>query len=104
MLVAPDGAAEAARLDALARTNDGFAVADEDMKLRGSGDLAGVRQHGGDDFKLANLIRDFPIFMEAKKAAEAVVAADPDLRSRENAALASFLASADRDATMRASS
>ena len=104
VLVAPDGAAEAARLDVLASTNDGFRVADEDMKLRGAGDLAGVRQHGGDDFKLADLIRDFPIFMEAKEAATAIVAADPELRRPEHAALAAYLASVDRDATMRASS
>ncbi len=104
ILVATEGAADAARLEVLAGTNDGFVVAEEDMKLRGSGDLAGVRQHGGDDFKLADLIRDFPIFLEAKAAAADVVARDPELRAPEHAVLAAYLASRDRDASIKASS
>ena len=104
ILVAADGADDAARLDVLARTNDGFEVADEDLKLRGSGDLGGVRQHGGDDFKLAHLIRDFPVFVEAKKAADAVVAADPHLKAAENEGLAAHLDSLDRDAAIKATS
>ena len=104
VLVAPEGAEDLRRLEVLERTNDGFAIADEDLKLRGAGDLGGVRQHGGDDFKLAHLIRDFPVFLEAKKAAEAVVAADPQLRSPAHATLAAHLAVLDRDSSLRTSS
>jgi ATP-dependent DNA helicase RecG len=104
ILVAPDGSDETRRLEILEGTNDGFEIAEEDMKIRGAGDLGGVRQHGGDDFKLAHLIRDFPAFLEAKKAAEAVVAADPLLRSADNAGIAAHMAALDREAAIKASS
>jgi ATP-dependent DNA helicase RecG len=104
ILVAVDGADETRRLDVLEQTNDGFVIAEEDLKIRGRGDLGGVRQHGGDDFKLAHLIRDFPVFLEAKKAAEGVVAADPRLRKPENKGLAAHLASLDRDTLIKATS
>lgn len=104
ILVAAEGSDETRRLEVLAQTNDGFVVAEEDLKIRGRGDLGGVRQHGGDDFKLAHLIRDFPVFLEAKKAAEAVIAADPHLRKPENKGLAAHLASLDRDTMIKATS
>jgi len=103
ILVAAEGADDT-RLGILEKTNDGFVVAEEDLKIRGRGDLGGVRQHGGDDFKLAHLIRDFPVFLEAKKAAEAVVAADPNLSKHENKGLAAHLASLDRDTMIKATS
>jgi ATP-dependent DNA helicase RecG len=103
ILVAPD-AAEAQRLDVMAKTNDGFVIAEEDMKLRGSGDLAGTRQHGGNDLRLAHLLRDYPVFVRAKKAAEALVNADPYFSRPENRQLAAFLAAQDRDLSLRQSS
>jgi ATP-dependent DNA helicase RecG len=104
ILVAPEDLEDVRRLEVLERTNDGFEIAEEDMKLRGAGDLGGIRQHGGDDFKLAHLIRDFPVFVEAKKSAEAVVAADPHLRMPENRGLAAHLAALDREVSIRATS
>lgn len=104
ILVAADGADETRRLEILEKSGDGFAIAEEDLKLRGAGDIGGVRQHGGDDFKLAHLIRDFPVFLEAKKAAEGVVKADPHVTAPENRGLATYLAALDRDASIRASS
>ena len=104
ILVSSEGGEETRRLEVLENTNDGFIIAEEDLKLRGSGDVGGVRQHGGDEFKLAHLIRDFAAFVEAKKAAEAVVAADPHLRASENRGLAAHLAALDREASIRASS
>jgi len=92
------------RLDVLAKTNDGFEVAEADLRLRGAGDVGGIRQHGGDDFKLAHLLRDFAVFVEAKKAALAVVAADPGLRAPEHRGLATYLADIDRFSAIRASS
>ncbi len=103
ILVAPD-AAEAERLQAMAQTNDGFAIAEEDMRLRGSGDLVGTRQHGGNDLRLAHLIRDFPVFVKAKKAAETLVQADPHLTNPENRSLAAYLAAVDSEAMLRQSS
>ena len=104
ILVATGDAQESARLALLERTNDGFAIAEEDARLRGSGDIAGTRQHGIPDFRLAHLIRDYAVFLEAKKEADAAIARDPDLRAREHAALAAFLASQDRESTLRVTS
>jgi ATP-dependent DNA helicase RecG len=95
---------EAARLGILAATNDGFAIAEEDLKLRGSGDLSGTRQHGEAELKLAHLIRDFPVFLEAKKEAAAVIAADPELSAREHAGLAAALSRLGEGAALRITS
>jgi len=103
ILITPN-AEEAERLQILARTNDGFAIAEEDLQIRGSGDLVGTRQHGGHELRLAHLIRDYPVFVVAKKAADAVVHADPRLARPEHRRLAAFLAAQDREAALRVSS
>ena len=54
------------RLKILENTNDGFKISEEDFKLRGSGDLFGVRQSGDMNFQLANLKKDFDILLKAK--------------------------------------
>jgi ATP-dependent DNA helicase RecG len=85
ILVAPDDAGVLERLDILARTNDGFQVAEEDLRLRQSGELAGTAQAGtGDDGTIGNIVDDFKLYMEAKAAAEAIVSADPELAAPEN--------------------
>ena len=58
---------EAERLKILTKTNDGFEVSEADFKLRGSGDLFGVRQSGDMQFKLADLKKDFKIVVRAKE-------------------------------------
>jgi ATP-dependent DNA helicase RecG len=103
ILITPD-AGEAEQLQVLARTNDGFVIAEEDLKIRGSGDLIGTRQHGGHELRLAHLIHDYPVFVKAKKAAEAVVSADPNLLLPGNQRLAAFLAAQDRESALRVSS
>ncbi len=103
ILITPN-AEDAERLQVLARTNDGFVIAEEDLNIRGSGDLVGTRQHGGHELRLAHLIRDYPVFLKAKKAAEAVVVADPKLERPEHRRLAAFLAAQDREAALRVSS
>jgi len=100
ILVASPDAEGASRLEVLASTNDGFVIAEEDYKLRGSGDIAGTRQHGTADLSLAHLIRDYAVFVEAKKEAEAVVGRDPTLALPEHAGLANFLAARDREAAL----
>ncbi len=57
---------EAERLNVLVSTNDGFKVSEEDFKLRGSGDLFGIRQSGDMQFKVADLRKDFNILLKAK--------------------------------------
>lgn len=54
------------RLEIMKETNDGFVLAEEDLKLRGYGDLFGVKQSGDMNFKLANLTKDYKMLIEAK--------------------------------------
>ena len=58
---------ESKRLEIMEEVNDGFKLAEEDFKLRGSGDLFGTRQSGDMNFKIANLTRDFNILLQAKE-------------------------------------
>lgn len=75
------------RFDILCATNDGFLVAEEDLKLRGPGDFFGSRQSGLPSLKIASLMTDSRILYAAKNEAEAILAADPYLEKRENAYL-----------------
>ena len=75
------------RLRALAGTNDGFRIAEEDLRLRGPGDFFGKRQHGLPQLKVADFAADVALLKEAKEAAEELVASDPRLEQREHAAL-----------------
>ncbi len=61
---------ESKRLDILTKTNDGYKISEEDFKLRGSGDLLGIRQSGDMSFKLVNLERDYNILLKAKEEVE----------------------------------
>ncbi len=75
------------RLRALCATNDGFRIAEEDLRLRGPGDFFGKRQHGLPQLKVADFATDVALLQEAKQAAEALAAADPELRRPEHAPL-----------------
>ncbi|MDO4963010.1 MAG: ATP-dependent DNA helicase RecG [bacterium] len=61
---------EADRLEVMTKTSDGFKISEEDFKLRGSGDLFGVRQSGDMSFNVANLKEDFNILLKAKQDTE----------------------------------
>jgi ATP-dependent DNA helicase RecG len=76
-----------ARIEAIASITDGFALAEEDLRIRGEGTIFGTRQAGMPDLKLARLVEDFPVVVEAREAAFALVDADPKLASAEHAAL-----------------
>src|SRR5205807_6496665 len=69
-----------ARLTALARTTDGFELADEDLKLRGEGTLFDVKQSGMPDLKLARLAYDVELVQRARGRAFEVIDGDPELR------------------------
>ena len=75
------------RLRAFLRTTDGFALAEEDMKLRGTGEFFGARQHGLGELRIGNLIADADLLGMARKDAFALVADDPGLRHPEHALL-----------------
>jgi ATP-dependent DNA helicase RecG len=68
-----------ARMDAIARTNDGFELANEDLRIRGEGTVFDARQSGLSDLKLARLIEDFDWVQRARRDAFALVDADPEL-------------------------
>lgn len=69
------------RLEALCATQDGFRIAEIDLRLRGPGEVCGVRQHGLTDFRVADLLKDGRLLNEARQEAQALVAADPSLSS-----------------------
>ena len=64
---------ETERLDILSRTNDGFEIAEEDFKLRGSGDLFGTRQSGDMNFRIADIKEDYHLLVQANKDAKEFV-------------------------------
>ena len=72
------------RLSVICKTNDGFKIADEDLKLRGPGDFLGERQHGLPEMKLASLTDDTKILFEAKNEAERILNDDKKLEKDEN--------------------
>jgi len=88
LLEGPRSAPEArARLELLASTDDGFRLAEEDLKTRGSGELWGARQTGLPALRVADLARDLDLVGRSRAEAEARVAADPSLLSPSHARL-----------------
>ncbi|MDQ1479008.1 MAG: ATP-dependent helicase RecG [Actinomycetota bacterium] len=69
------------RLQAMAATTDGFALAEKDLEIRGSGEVFGERQSGFSDLKLGRIPRDEETVMQARRVAEEILDADPDLGS-----------------------
>jgi len=76
------------RMKAIASTNDGFALAEEDLLLRGEGDLLGLRQSGLPGLRAASLIRDVDLLERARTDAFDIISEDPHLRRPEHGLLA----------------
>lgn len=74
------------RMKIMVETQDGFRLAEEDLRIRGPGDLMGTKQ-SGQVFKIADLIRDAEILEDARKAAAMIVSSDPSLEKSEHALL-----------------
>ena len=72
------------RLEALCEYQDGFKLSEEDLRIRGEGTLFGARQSGMTDLKVANLLRDIEVLVEARRAAFELVAGDPRLQRDEH--------------------
>ena len=78
------------RLETMVRTNDGFKIAEVDLQLRGPGEFFGVRQHGLPNLKIADIISDSKILLEARRAAFELVESDPALKSDEHQAVRNY--------------
>ncbi|MBU0686357.1 MAG: ATP-dependent DNA helicase RecG [Candidatus Margulisbacteria bacterium] len=72
------------RVKAMLSTNDGFKIAEVDLKLRGPGEFYGEKQSGLPEFRLADIIRDEPILLKARAAAFNLLKNDPSLSQTEN--------------------
>jgi ATP-dependent DNA helicase RecG len=72
------------RLEIMVQTNDGFEIAEADLKLRGPGDIEGTRQSGVLDFKIANLAKDGDLIAKVRKISEVILEKDPDLSQPQN--------------------
>jgi ATP-dependent DNA helicase RecG len=75
------------RLEALVKSNDGFVIAEEDLKIRGPGEFFGVRQWGAPEFRAASLIRDADLLQQARQEAFALLERDPQLNKPEHRVL-----------------
>ncbi len=71
------------RLELMTQTDDGFVIAEHDLKLRGPGTLFDTRQHGLTDLKLANILDDYKLLMLAREIAFEMVEADPTLEQHK---------------------
>lgn len=75
------------RLGILRESNDGFRIAEEDLKLRGPGDFFGIRQSGDMQFTIGDIYKDANLLKAASDAAAAIIENDPDLENDANAGL-----------------
>jgi ATP-dependent DNA helicase RecG len=89
------------RLAKLRETDDGFAIAEEDLALRGEGEVLGTRQSGLPDFRIARPELHGNLLEIARKDAASIAASDPQLKTRRGAALKLLLHLFDRDAAVR---
>ena len=71
------------RMKIMTVTTDGFVLAEEDLKMRGSGEIFGTRQSGIPEFQVADIVEDYPILEEARKVASQIVA-NPNWRQDDN--------------------
>jgi ATP-dependent DNA helicase RecG len=80
------------RLKTMEETNDGFRIAEADLKLRGPGDFLGTKQSGLPDFKFADIVEDQYLLTQAKEKAKTLLSNDPELRDSENSELGKVFA------------
>lgn len=85
------------RLEILNKSNDGFYIAGEDLKLRGPGDLFGIRQSGTMEFRIGDIYNDSAILKSASEAAAEILALDPDLSLEQHQKLKEQLTSLQKD-------
>jgi len=101
ILIAPDEMGDVERLQVLAATEDGFRIAEEDLRLRGEGDVLGARQAGTPGFRLARLEVHASLLPLARDAAKAALADNPRLAGDEHRGKRLLLYLFERDAAVR---
>jgi len=87
------------KLAILERSENGFEIAEADLKLRGPGDLLGTAQSGLPPLRLASLIDDEALLFEAKEIARTILAQDPSLQRAEHQRFARFAVKSDENGT-----
>jgi ATP-dependent DNA helicase RecG len=97
----PLGETAKSRLAIMRETEDGFRIAEEDLKLRGAGELLGTRQSGLPDMRLADLAAHGELLQAARDDARLIVDRDPDLETERGAALRALLYLFRRDDAVR---
>jgi len=97
----PLGQTAKARLKTMRETDDGFVIAEEDLRLRGAGELLGTRQSGMPLFRLADLAAHADLLAVARDDAQLVLARDPELQSTRGEALRTLLYLFGRDEAVR---
>jgi ATP-dependent DNA helicase RecG len=97
----PLGETAKARLNILRETDDGFRIAEEDLRLRGAGELLGTRQSGMPEFRLAELAAHADLLATARDDARLIVERDPELASARGSALRTLLYLFECDAAVR---
>jgi len=97
----PLGETAKQRLAILRETDDGFRIAEEDLRLRGAGEVLGTRQSGLPEFRLADLLAHAPLIETARDDARLVLHRDPELTSPRGQALRTLLYLFERDAAAR---
>ena len=79
------------RLQVLSKSNDGFYIAEEDLKMRGPGDLFGIRQSGIMNFRVADIYQDSSLLMQVRHLVENLLKEDPDLTDPAHAGIRQWL-------------
>ena len=90
-----------ARLDIMRQTEDGFQIAEEDLRLRGGGEILGTRQSGDPGFRVANLSGDEELLEVARDQTKYLLARDPELGSEQGRAARLCLYLFERDEAVR---
>ena len=98
---APLGETAKARIEILRETEDGFRIAEEDLRLRGEGDVLGVRQSGLPGFRVARIEAHGPLLEPARKDAQLILSRDPTLTAERGQALRNLLYLFERDEAIR---